>query len=56
VDAKVPLDAYLDAAATELPAALEQALDAHVGQVRAKVRELAGKATGAGSRARRRWS
>jgi DNA recombination protein RmuC len=44
VDAKVPLDAYLDAVAAELPAAREHALDEHVRQVRAKVRELAGKA------------
>lgn len=44
VDAKVPLDAYLDAVATELEDAREHALDEHVKQVRVKVRELAGKA------------
>jgi DNA recombination protein RmuC len=44
VDAKVPLDAFLDAAAAETPAARDAALDDHVRQVRAKVRELAGKA------------
>jgi hypothetical protein len=44
VDAKVPLDAFLDAAAAETPAAREHSLDEHVKQVRAKVRELAAKA------------
>ena len=44
VDAKVPLDAFLDAAAAETSAARDAALDEHVKQVRAKVRELAGKA------------
>jgi DNA recombination protein RmuC len=44
VDAKVPLDAFLDAAAAETPAARDAALDDHVKQVRSKVRELAGKA------------
>ena len=44
VDAKVPLDAYLDAAAAETPAAREYSLDEHVKQVRTKVRELAAKA------------
>ena len=44
VDAKVPLDAFLDAAAAETPAARDAALDAHVRQVRSKVRELAAKA------------
>jgi DNA recombination protein RmuC len=44
VDAKVPLDAFLDAAAAETPAARDAALDDHVRQVRSKVRELAAKA------------
>jgi DNA recombination protein RmuC len=44
VDAKVPLDAFLDATAAETPAARDAALDHHVRQVRAKVRELAAKA------------
>jgi DNA recombination protein RmuC len=44
VDAKVPLDAFLDAAAAETPAARDAALDDHVKQVRSKVRELAAKA------------
>jgi DNA recombination protein RmuC len=44
VDAKVPMDAFLDAAAEENPTAREQLLDDHVRQVRAKVRELAAKA------------
>jgi DNA recombination protein RmuC len=44
VDAKVPLDAFLDAAAADTPAARDSALDDHVKQVRAKVRELAAKA------------
>jgi DNA recombination protein RmuC len=44
VDAKVPLDAFLDAGAAETPAARDAALDDHVKQVRAKVRELAAKA------------
>ena len=44
VDAKVPLDAFLDAADAETPAARDAALDLHVRQVRAKVRELAAKA------------
>jgi DNA recombination protein RmuC len=44
VDAKVPLDAFLDAAAAETPAARDAALDNHVRQVRSKVRELAAKA------------
>jgi DNA recombination protein RmuC len=44
VDAKVPLDAFLDAAAAETPAARDAALDDHVRQVRAKIRELAAKA------------
>ena len=44
VDAKVPLDAFLDAADAETPAARDAALDDHVKQVRAKVRELAAKA------------
>jgi DNA recombination protein RmuC len=43
VDAKVPLDAYLDAAAAEEPVTRERALDRHVAHVREKVRELAGK-------------
>jgi DNA recombination protein RmuC len=44
VDAKVPLDAFLDAAAAETPASRDAALDDHVRQVRSKVRELAAKA------------
>jgi DNA recombination protein RmuC len=44
VDAKVPLDAFLDAAAAETPAARDAALDEHVKAVRSKVRELAAKA------------
>jgi len=44
VDAKVPLDAFLDAASAETPAARDAALDDHVRQVRSKVRELAAKA------------
>jgi DNA recombination protein RmuC len=44
VDAKVPLDAFLDAAAAETAASRDAALDDHVRQVRAKVRELAAKA------------
>jgi DNA recombination protein RmuC len=44
VDAKVPLDAFLDAAAADAPATRDAALDDHVKQVRAKVRELAAKA------------
>jgi DNA recombination protein RmuC len=40
----VPLDAFLDAAAAETPAARDAALDNHVRQVRSKVRELAAKA------------
>jgi DNA recombination protein RmuC len=44
VDAKVPLDAFLDAAAADTPATRDAALDDHVKQVRAKVRELAAKA------------
>jgi DNA recombination protein RmuC len=43
VDAKVPLDSFLDAAAADT-AARDAALDDHVRQVRAKVRELAAKA------------
>jgi DNA recombination protein RmuC len=43
-DAKVPLDAFLDAAAAETPAARDAALDDHVRQIRSKVRELAAKA------------
>ena len=44
VDAKVPLDAFLDAASAETPAARDAALDEHVKAVRSKVRELAAKA------------
>lgn len=44
VDAKVPLDAYLDAAEERDDAAADALLDRHVGQMRAKVAELAGKA------------
>jgi DNA recombination protein RmuC len=44
VDAKVPLDAFLDAVDAETQAARDLALDEHVKQVRAKVRELAAKA------------
>ena len=44
VDAKVPLDAFLDAAGAETPTARDAALDLHVRHVRAKVRELAAKA------------
>jgi DNA recombination protein RmuC len=44
VDAKVPHDAYLDAADAETQAARDAALDLHVKQVRSKVRELAAKA------------
>jgi DNA recombination protein RmuC len=44
VDAKVPLDAFLDAAAADTPAARDAALEDHVRQVRSKVRELAAKA------------
>jgi DNA recombination protein RmuC len=44
VDAKVPLDAFLDAAAADTPVARDAALDDHVRQVRSKVRELAAKA------------
>jgi DNA recombination protein RmuC len=44
VDAKVPLDAFLDAAAAETAAARDAALDDHVKEVRSKVRELAAKA------------
>jgi DNA recombination protein RmuC len=44
VDAKVPLDAFLDAAAAETPAARDGALEDHVKQVRSKVRELSAKA------------
>ena len=44
VDAKVPLDAYLDAAGADDPVVQDRALDEHVKQVRAKVRDLASKA------------
>ncbi len=44
VDAKVPLDAYLDAARAEMPAVREQSLDEHVKQVRTQIRSLAAKA------------
>jgi DNA recombination protein RmuC len=44
VDAKVPLDSFPDAASAEAPAVRDTALDDHVNQVRAKVRELAAKA------------
>lgn len=44
VDAKVPLDAFLDAASAETPTGRDAALDLHVRHVRAKVRELAAKA------------
>jgi DNA recombination protein RmuC len=44
VDAKVPLDAFLDAAGAETQAGRDAALDGHVRQVRSKVRELAAKA------------
>lgn len=44
VDAKVPLDAFLDAAGADSDATRERALDEHVRQVRSKVRELSAKA------------
>lgn len=44
VDSKVTLDAYLDAVAADTPPATDAALDKHVSQVRAKIRELASKA------------
>jgi DNA anti-recombination protein RmuC len=43
VDAKAPLDAYLDGVAAKLPANRERALDARVRQVRSEVREVSGK-------------
>jgi DNA recombination protein RmuC len=44
VDAKAPLDAFLDATEEESPAAQNDALDRHVQQVRTKMRALASKA------------
>ncbi|HEX4108209.1 MAG TPA: DNA recombination protein RmuC [Solirubrobacteraceae bacterium] len=44
VDAKVPLDAHLDASAARGPDEIARALDRHVHSVRARVRELAGRA------------
>ena len=44
VDAKVPLDGFLDAVDAETPDTRDAALERHVRAVRAKVGELAGKA------------
>lgn len=44
VDAKVPLDAYLDATSTDDPAARGQAIDRHVRQLRQHVDALGSKA------------
>jgi DNA recombination protein RmuC len=44
VDAKVPLDAYLDAAAADDPTTAGRLLDEHVAAMRERVAELAGKA------------
>ena len=43
IDAKTPMDAYLDAAEADDPAIREDRLAAHVRQIEAKVRELGGK-------------
>ena len=43
IDAKTPMDAYLDAAEADDPAVADQRLDVHVRQVEAKVKELASK-------------
>ena len=43
IDAKTPMDAYLDAAEASASARRNERLDAHVRQIEAKVRELAGK-------------
>ncbi len=44
VDAKVPLEAYLEAAASEDPAVVRPAMARHVAQIREHVRKLGGKA------------
>jgi DNA recombination protein RmuC len=44
VDAKVPLDAYLDAAEADTEQERETHLERHLGHVRAKVRELGSRA------------
>jgi len=43
VDAKTPMDAYLDAAEADHPTAREDRLAAHVRQIETKVKELGGK-------------
>ncbi len=43
IDAKAPMDAYLDAAETDDPVVRQDRLAAHVRQIEAKVRELGGK-------------
>lgn len=43
IDAKAPMDAYLDAAETDDPAVREDRLAAHVRQIETKVRELGAK-------------
>lgn len=43
IDAKAPMDAYLDAAEADDPAVAQDRLAAHVRQIEARIKELAGK-------------